>query len=447
MPAKKLIYQRGTCFGCRKCLYCAVDLQKTKCKCDLNLLPSKSNRTEAVKYAFMRSFEPSWTQVKLKFIQDKITEYNYKLNFNKSFKFSLCGKCNSILVKLNLPKSKPKTDSNTSISSIDLSTNSNMSISRDNSEENLLHLTNDTTTFTTIDLDDEFSDDENEFEISFKIFIKLVDGTSIPAKWYKETIASIDEFLYIIHEKVIRLLSDDTIEASNYRVAFKGERASGAGTQLVDAQDFINFRFNSDTIQGADNRRTLSGTTKKLANSQNVQHCKYVCNCLLCNSKEVVARTQEKHANNKELWKSKSSRKNQLARIESRKYKNENVSLITSSKKRKRSSRQFIPDEETARLPKLKRDTSISNMLSGMDFDDEIIVASSSRSRNDQFHNPLIEETPDIFDDMLLYNLGDNENNENNELINDLEEYRDNNNELIDDLEEYRDDDNELIDD
>ncbi len=64
-------------------------------------------------------------------------------------------------------------------------------------------------------------------------------------------------------------------------------------------------------------------------------------------------------------------------------------------------------------------------MLSGMDLDDEIIVASSSRSRNDQFHNLLIEETTDIFDDMLLYDLGDNENNENNELIDDLEEYRD----------------------
>jgi len=69
-------------------------------------------------------------------------------------------------------------------------------------------------------------------------------------------------------------------------------------------------------------------------------------------------------------------------------------------------------------------------MLLGMDLDEEIIVASSSRSRNDQFHNPLIEETHDIFDDMLLYDLGDNENNE-----------------LIDDLEGYRDDDNELIDD
>src|SRR6185436_19013503 len=78
-----------------------------------------------------------------------------------------------------------------------------------------------------------------------------------------------------------------------------------------------------------------------------------------------------------------------------------------------------------------------------MDLDEEIIMASLSQSRNDQFHNPLIEETHDIFDDMLLYNLSDNENNK---LIDDLEEYYDDDNELIDDLEGYRDDDNELID-
>ncbi|RHZ47392.1 hypothetical protein Glove_583g10 [Diversispora epigaea] len=97
---------------------------------------------------------------------------------------------------------------------------------------------------------------------------------------------------------------------------------------------------------------------------------KYVCNCLLCNGKEVVARTQEKHANNKEL------------------------------KEKEAPDSSFRMN--WSRLPKLKRDTSISNMLSGMDLDDEIIVALSSRSRKDQFHNPLIEETPDIFDDMLL---------------------------------------------
>ena len=54
-----------------------------------------------------------------------------------------------------------------------------------------------------------------------------------------------------------------------------------------------------------------------LSNPKNIY--KYVCNCLVCNGKEVEAKTQKKHANDKDLWRSKSARKKQLARIEARK--------------------------------------------------------------------------------------------------------------------------------
>jgi hypothetical protein len=52
-------------------------------------------------------------------------------------------------------------------------------------------------------------------------------------------------------------------------------------------------------------------------------------------------------------------------------------------------------------------------------------VASSSRIRNDQFHNPCINEIPDTFDDALLHDLGDDQydNNDNGEInIFDVEE-------------------------
>src|SRR6185369_14894556 len=95
------------------------------------------------------------------------------------------------------------------------------------------------------------------------------------------------------------------------------------------------------------------------------------------------------------------------------------TSPIQSSKKRKRSSRQFTPDEETTHLPKLKRNISISNMLSGMDLGKEIVVTSSSRTRNDQFHNSRIDEVPDTFDDALLYDLGDDDNDQINNNLDD----------------------------
>jgi hypothetical protein len=47
---------------------------------------------------------------------------------------------------------------------------------------------------------------------------------------------------------------------------------------------------------------------------------KYICNCFVCEGKEVQARTQKSHANNKLMWKSKKERKIQLAIIEARKF-------------------------------------------------------------------------------------------------------------------------------
>src|SRR5437016_5775453 len=85
--------------------------------------------------------------------------------------------------------------------------------------------------------------------------------------------------------------------------------------------------------------------------------------------------------------------------------------------KRKRSS----PVEKALDVPKLNRDVSISNMLTGLGLDEEIVVASSSRPRNDQFHEPRVDEMLDMFDDELLFDIGDDYN----ELIDDLEECHD----------------------
>ncbi|CAG8710713.1 13298_t:CDS:2, partial [Dentiscutata erythropus] len=167
---------------------------------------------------------------------------------------------------------------------------------------------------------------------------------------------------------------------------------------------------------------------------------KYICNCTDCEGKEIDEQIQKKHANEKIMWKSNKERKIQLAIIEARKFNcevNENT-LNKSSKKRKISSQQLSPVEDTTNVPKLNRDISVSDMLTGLGLG----VASSSRSRNDQFHEPNIEETPDMYDDELLFDIGDEENYE---LIDDLEEQHDDD-ELIDDQEEGDDDQVEYID-
>ncbi|CAG8797002.1 12416_t:CDS:1, partial [Racocetra fulgida] len=89
---------------------------------------------------------------------------------------------------------------------------------------------------------DEVISSDEEFEINYKLIIKTAEGISIPAKWFKESVSTIDEFLLLIHKKTIILTKDNTLLPTDYNVAFKVPKETGAGTQLSDGQDFIKFK-------------------------------------------------------------------------------------------------------------------------------------------------------------------------------------------------------------
>lgn len=86
------------------------------------------------------------------------------------------------------------------------------------------------------------SDDNSEFELGYKLIIKTAEGISLPAKWFKESVSTIDEFLLSIHNKIVMLTKDNTILPIDYSIAFKAPRETGAGTQLADAHDFVKFK-------------------------------------------------------------------------------------------------------------------------------------------------------------------------------------------------------------
>ncbi|CAG8647248.1 8986_t:CDS:1, partial [Scutellospora calospora] len=86
---------------CRKCMFCGIDLQQEKCNCDLSNVPCRGNRTDTVKYAFTRIFDPNWIKEKVDFVQQKIKYYNYSLSSKEYFSFTLCTRCNSILLRLS----------------------------------------------------------------------------------------------------------------------------------------------------------------------------------------------------------------------------------------------------------------------------------------------------------------------------------------------------------
>ncbi|CAG8666439.1 10429_t:CDS:2, partial [Cetraspora pellucida] len=85
-------------------------------------------------------------------------------------------------------------------------------------------------------------DDESEFALAYKLFVKTADEISLPAKWFQESVSTVDEFLLSVHNKINLMTKDNTIMPSDYFMTFKTQRETGAGTQLVNEQDFIKFK-------------------------------------------------------------------------------------------------------------------------------------------------------------------------------------------------------------
>ncbi|CAG8608474.1 10973_t:CDS:2 [Racocetra fulgida] len=205
--------------------------------------PHRLNRTKDVKYAFTRIFNPNWADDQLSFIKEKVEIFNYLITLKKTFKFSLCSRCNSTLSRLILRSKSSKLVTEVEI---DESEPSSLQVSQDIEVCDLTIAEDETNLSETFESDesneiDTYSTDENvEYKFHYGVFIKL-DGKFQPAKWYTIIVSEVDELLAEIHTNVVTLTKDESIEACDYHIAFKGEKAKGAGTQLADAQDFQKF--------------------------------------------------------------------------------------------------------------------------------------------------------------------------------------------------------------
>ncbi|CAG8492161.1 139_t:CDS:2, partial [Racocetra fulgida] len=147
--------------------------------------------------------------------------------------------------------------------------------------------------------EDEMSseDEEPKFVVDYKLFVKTADENSLPTKWFKETVSTVDEFLLSIHNKILIVTKDNTIMPNDYSVIFKTQRETGAGTQLADEQDFIKFK--SEYIKLVARKNTEK--PKKFKNNNRVPGV----SSLSSHDKEIAENVlkirNEYHCNNKEL--------------------------------------------------------------------------------------------------------------------------------------------------
>lgn len=203
--------------------------------------PTKKNRTDHVKNAYARAFNPKSSNSKqFDYVKNKNECFQYGYDLKRNIQFSLCTTCNSFYQRLSDSKSKSsqrtgKSEKTETTEVIDLEANSSEISTTITQSESAKISRHDSET------DDE-DDAELEMEINYKLVIKQSDGSVLPAKNYLVTISELDEFLLAIQNNITSLLRYEEIDANDYNVSFKSEKAQGAGTLLVDVRDFENFK-------------------------------------------------------------------------------------------------------------------------------------------------------------------------------------------------------------
>lgn len=114
------IYEIGTCFFCMKCMYCG----KITCNCDKSIKPSNKNRTNDVKYyrGCVHSLDDNnGNEFYTKKVLESVEKFEYKLDLNKKFHYTICSSCNGKAYRENLKNSKKINQKSSNASSLPIS--------------------------------------------------------------------------------------------------------------------------------------------------------------------------------------------------------------------------------------------------------------------------------------------------------------------------------------
>ena len=106
-------YLSGTCYTCKKCLYCFKNSQIETCKCKKTVKPKRKSKPKPRQQIYSRLFKPSQSLLVVnQFLFSANTKFQYNSDFNKEFSFTFCSTCNSKFQRLKdkdkLAKKLPK---------------------------------------------------------------------------------------------------------------------------------------------------------------------------------------------------------------------------------------------------------------------------------------------------------------------------------------------------
>ncbi|CAB5205793.1 unnamed protein product [Rhizophagus irregularis] len=244
ITTKEWKYKIGTCFVCRKCLYCGVNLAEgSVCNCEKTLKPTNSSKTKKFQVGHVRNGVYKHNEshpILVALLQSNNDIHKYQYDLSKKFNFTLCAKCNSQLVR----------DQNTY--------NKNNLISIDEKE-------NQTVKTPTKPLNpsklNNVLNSNSDIPFRFKLIIKTPDLTK-PAKAITlEKIPAYFEFDDLVLQKVCETVG--LVVRTKYELSYKAEKGTGAGTILEEEEDFEEFIREYHRLTISDKALLITATVKQ----------------------------------------------------------------------------------------------------------------------------------------------------------------------------------------
>ena len=217
-------YLPGTCYTCKKCLYCFKNLQVETCKCKKTIKPKRKSKPKPGQQIYPRLFKPSQSlSVANQFLFSANTEFQYNSDFNREFSFTFCSTCNSKFQRLKdkdkltkkLPKIPAKKMDKKSDSTIDVE---------------------DVPSFEFVD--EEYKDIE---EIKLYIIIDKKGGKKTTSKVLTIKPVEYTNVMEKINAVVQKAFQNENIKLADYSMSYKAMNARGPSSELEDKCDFDEF--------------------------------------------------------------------------------------------------------------------------------------------------------------------------------------------------------------
>lgn len=230
-------YLPGTCYTCKKCLFCFENLQAKTCKCKKTIKPKRKSKPKPGQQIYPRLFKPSQS-LATQFLFSANTKFQYNIDFNKEFSFTFCSACNSKFQRL---KDKDKLAKKLAKMPV-----KNMGKKSDS----------------TFDIEDisspEFFEEYKDIE-EIKLYI-IVDKKGKKTTSKALTIKPVEytNVMEKINAVVQKTFQNENIKLADFSMSYKAMNARGPSSELEDRCDFDEFIEDYKKVIAANKKMAVS---------------------------------------------------------------------------------------------------------------------------------------------------------------------------------------------